>query len=513
MNNVYESLPPNFLDSILSNDSLYAMFKNDFDNNREYFQNVSKDIYIKEIEKYICKKFENYNGESTYLNYYKRFYDDFILPIIRESEESIFTFEIFKILKMVYRNNELNSEDFIAFYNYVFSSSNYFEISDKIISRIESIMENGELSITDYEILNNYIKNTVDEYIKNHLSCLLIKNHVYKYNHIFDTFIVKKIVLSIANDFFRKYGIRVNIEYTDIILSKNVKTHDVNNFTIYLDSILIDTFISGNYVELLSSLFYKLMLLKDDYLICNNVVGLDTLKALWKLVNAKVELDKIFVDIKYHPYDYYSDMEANAFIMTLRFLGSIGINLFDNYLNSQMRDLNLEIVDSKSSSKEIPEEMRFINRFSKMEKEKIAYMRKKYKVLEFFYDEFGKRKKAIELLNKWDIQYKNIIFDYLSFSIAEPNCIIEDIIDITNQKFNNGDVENFVMKMMKYIYPDIFYYSLESYIVIGEDKISFNKDEYLSELYVRISSIKETEESRKFLKNALNAIELMKQKN
>ena len=512
MNNIYDNyIPPNFLNSILLNESLYKMFKSDFQDNREYFQNIDKEIYIRELEKYICTSIINNNGESKYYTDFRKFYDDFILPSIKENEETIFTFEIFKTLKIVYRNNNINNDEFIKFYDYIFASSNYFEISDRIINRIKNIMETNKLSINDSEMLNNYIKNSSEEYIDDYLCCLLIKNHIYKYNHIFDVNIVKKIVLSIANDFFKKYGIKINIEYTDIVLSKNVKTHDIDTFTIYINSILIDTFISGNYVELLSSLFYKLMILKDEYLITNNILDLGTLRALWKLVNNKVELDKIFIDSKYHPYDYYSELETNAFIMTLRFLNNMGINLFDNYLNSQIRDLKLDIIDAKNSPKEIPEEMKFINRFSKMEKEKIAFLRNKYKVLEFFYDESGKRIKAIELLSNFDRGYKNIILDYLYLVISEPICIIDDVIDIINQKFNNKDVEDFVTKLMKYIYPDIFYYSLDSYIIMSEDKISFNKNEYLSDLYVRISSIKETEETKKFLKNAINAIELMKQ--
>ena len=509
MNNVYDyHIPPNFLNSILTNDTLYNMFRNDFDNNINYFKDIDKEIYITELDKYICMRLSS--ADVSYLNYFRRFYDDFILPKIQNCSEYIFNTELFKTLKTLYKiNNKLITNDsFLSFYKYIFSSSNYFDKSDEIINNIKSQIEIG---VVDYQILTNYIKNTCLEYIPIDICCIMLKNHIYRTNHIFDSEVVKKIVLSIANDFLRKYNIIVNIEYIDVILSKNVRTHDIETFTIYLDSILIDTFISGNYVELLSSLFYKLTLFKDNYLTRNNVLCLDTLRAIWRFVNCKVEVDKIFIDPKYKPYEYYSEMETNAFIMTLRFLNIIDINLFDNYLNSQIRDLEMSHVIPKNSPKEIPEEMKFINRFSKMEKGKIQFLRNKYKVLQYFYGTDGRRYKVIELLNKFDNDYKNEIFEYISLIIPEPIYLIEDVTDTVNQTFNDEEIGNFVLKMIKYIYPDIFYYSLKAYLIMSEDKISFNKSDYLDELYVRISSIKEIEETQRFLKSALNTIELMKQ--
>ncbi len=41
------NIPPNFLNSILTNSSLYDMFKNDFDNNSEYFRNIEKREYLR----------------------------------------------------------------------------------------------------------------------------------------------------------------------------------------------------------------------------------------------------------------------------------------------------------------------------------------------------------------------------------------------------------------------------------------------------------------------------------
>lgn len=513
MNNVCEThITPNFLHSILTNDTLYEMFKDDFDNNKSYFQNITKEVYIEQISEYISNNLKNYSDDKEYLNCFKKFYDDFILPKIDEKPENIFDLTLFKSIREVYEENKINNnEALLSFYNYIFSSSKYFDKSDFIIRQIKSEMQNNKLSVSDYQILTNYVKNTIDDIIPLDIACLLIRNHAFKYNHIFDANITKKIVLSIANDFFRKYDIRINIQYNELILSKNVKTHDIDTNTIYIDSILIDTFISGNYVELLSNLFFKLILFKDDYLLKANLINLDTLKTIWRCVNNKVEIDKVFIDEKYHPYDYLSEMESNAFIMALRFLNSIGINLFNNYLSSQTRSLDFKNITIKSSPKEISEEMKFINRFSKTEKEKIGFFRNKYKVISFFYGSDGKRKKAIDLINMCDDENIELVFSYLTQIIPEPIYLIDDIVDITGQDYEKDSIKDLVFRLSKYIYPDMFYYSLESFILMNEEKTSFDKDIYLSELYVRISSIKETDETKNFLKNAINAIELMKQ--
>mgnify|MGYP003297403510 CR=1 FL=1 len=49
-------IPPNFLNSILTNNSLYEMFKNDYNNNIEYFQNRNKEEYINAILEFIEDK-------------------------------------------------------------------------------------------------------------------------------------------------------------------------------------------------------------------------------------------------------------------------------------------------------------------------------------------------------------------------------------------------------------------------------------------------------------------------
>lgn len=513
MNNIYEkTLPPNFLHSILTNDTLYEMFKNDFASNREYFQGVSRETYIIQIIDFICENLAMYCN-TEHLKSFKRFYDDFILPQIDKEPDYIFKLKLFMVVKSIYQDKATtDNEDFLSFYNYIFTSSKYYARCEELLNKIKKTMPDGKLNVSDYETLTNYVKTTAFDYLPVDISCLLIKNHIFKLNHIFDSEVVKKIVKSLAYDFLKKYGIRIDVQYNDLVLSKNVETHDLTNNTIFIDSILIDTFISGNYIELLSNLFFKLMLYRDNYLLNENTEDLETLKAIWRCINFKVEMDKIFIDNKYHPYEYLSEVEANAFVVTLRFLNCIGINLFNKYLFSQTRDLNFNDINAKNSPKEISEEIKFINRFSKMEKEKIDFYRKKYKVLSLFYGIDGKRKKAIELINNSDNNLKPLIFSYLSQIIPEPIYLIDDIVDIAGLTFDDVFIKEFVLKLAKYIYPDMFYYSLDNFIIMNNDKVSFDQDACLSELYVRISSIKETDETKNFLKSALNAVELMKQK-
>ena len=205
--------------------------------------------------------------------------------------------------------------------------------------------------------------------------------------------------------------------------------------------------------------------------------------------------------------------KENTFYHFLYLLDSYLINVLKKEITKRtifLIVLGFFLISSKFTEDDIFEPN--INRFCKMEREKIASLREKYDVLSMFYGPDGKRYKAIELINKCDNMGKVLVFEYLSTSIFEPIYLIDDIIDLTNQEFKDESIHEFVRKLSKYIYPDMFYYSLDSYILLNEDKISFSKNEYLDELYVRTSSIKETDDTRNFLKSALNAIELMKQK-
>ena len=59
-------IPPNFLNSILTNEALYTMFKNDFEKNTEYFQKIDKDEYLYAMLKFITDKLYSKNALQIY---------------------------------------------------------------------------------------------------------------------------------------------------------------------------------------------------------------------------------------------------------------------------------------------------------------------------------------------------------------------------------------------------------------------------------------------------------------
>lgn len=491
-------IPPNFLNSILTNDSLYLMFRDNFDENIEYFNNIPLDDYLYSLNMFICEQIKS--GSISNLKI-KEFYDDFILPNIKNNELNIFSTSFFKYLYQ-------NRNNLIELYTYVFDTSNYSNTLNKFIAQIR---ETRELDVKSYEVLSNYIKNGIDDYIDIDIVLILIHDHVYRKNHLFDVEVIKKILSSILHDYFLPYQIDINIEYeTGISLNKVKKTHDLDSKTIYIDEMLINTFISGNYVELLSNLFYKMNLFRDDYLIHNNYVDINTLHTIWRMVNLKVDIDKVFSDSKYKPYGYFSDMEASSFIMALRFLESANINLVDNYIKSSISSINFDEVSCEFSKKEISSEMQFTARMIKSESVKMEALMK-YDVISLFYLNTGKRKKAIDLLNISKNKYRDVIFEYLHSSIPEATILIDDVIDLSGYKFNYPEIDNFVERLLKYIYTDTFYYSVDNYIKLNTGKMSFNKDNYLSDLYIRISCIKDTPITHRFIDNALNILDDMKQ--
>ena len=49
-------ITPNLINSIFTNNSVYEMFKDNFEENREYFQNISKEEYLEAMLTYLEKK-------------------------------------------------------------------------------------------------------------------------------------------------------------------------------------------------------------------------------------------------------------------------------------------------------------------------------------------------------------------------------------------------------------------------------------------------------------------------
>ena len=522
-------IPPNFLNSILTNDSLYQMFKNEFDENSEYFQNINKDEYLYSMMKFICDKLESGNlfqiydsenldetiNRSSVLKYMRTFYDDFMLPLIKQNKENIFDTPFFKSLKYAEKHDEYASlnASFNEFVNYVFNESiDYFASEEEIKKNLKEKLSSSHLSIQEFDLLCNYVKNNITGIITMDFACCMIKNHAYKSNHIFDRDVVKGLLYSTCFDYLKVFGIKPNIEYTDnLYLLKNVQTHDISSSTIYIDNLLIDTFISGNYVELFKDLFYKMDLLKEEIIINSDIISYDALNTVMKIVNFKVDITRIFKDESYYPYGYYTDASASAFLKTLKFYQTLGVDLFSNYINSQIDKVDYNKEGSLTYKKEIGQEILFLSKFPKLSTDRIMELKNKYSVLKIIFQDNGVRKKAIDLLKSIKKeQNKSLIFKYLMDTIPNPEDLIDDVIDLSNFKSTKDDINELVVRLLKYIYPDTFYYSLDSYIKLNTSKSSFNKREYLDDLYVRVSCIKDIPSTNKFKISALDIIEDMK---
>jgi len=329
------------------------MFKNEYDENIEYFQGLKKDEYLYSMLKFITDKlysgnlFQIYDDEdveiklsnSPVLKYIRKFYYDFMLPLIKADEFAIFASNFYKALEYAKNNDKfVNLTSFDELYNYIFCESiNYNEITTKILLELKNKLSKGKVLLSDFEILCNYIKNNIDGFISMDIVEYMIKNHAYKSNHIFDREVVKILVYSTAKDYLSRFEISPTIEYSEeITIAKNAKTHSVETETIYMDALLIDTFISGNYVELFNDLFYKMDLLKDNVLINRNELNIYTLYAVMNLVNQKTDMRRIFKDESYFPYQYMTDLKASCFVKTLRFYKGLGVDLFKSYIDSQI---------------------------------------------------------------------------------------------------------------------------------------------------------------------------------
>jgi len=519
-------IPPNFLNSLLTNDSLYSMFKNEYDENIEYFQGLKKDEYLYSMLKFITDKlysgnlFQIYDDEdveiklsnSPVLKYIRKFYDDFMLPLIKADEFAIFASNFYKALEYAKNNDKfVNLTSFDELYNYIFCESiNYNEITTKILLELKNKLSKGKILLSDFEILCNYIKNNIDGFISMDIVEYMIKNHAYKSNHIFDREVVKILVYSTAKDYLSRFEISPTIEYSEeITIAKNAKTHSVETETIYMDALLIDTFISGNYVELFNDLFYKMDLLKDNVLINRNELNIYTLYAVMNLVNQKTDMRRIFKDESYFPYQYMTDLKASCFVKTLRFYKGLGVDLFKSYIDSQITKIDCAYEEMLAvERKEISSEIRFATRLAKMDKTEIKWYLENFKVISYFYDDNGSRIKAIDLIKK--SKNKDFIFEYFNSSVPLPETIIDDIIDLSDYKSKSIEINNLIDRLTNYIYPDIFYYSLDGFIKINMNKSSFESGEYCNELYVKISCIKESERSKKFKSITLHIIDSMK---
>ena len=509
------------------------MFKNDFENNLEYFQNMSKEDYLAGILNFIEQELFSKNlyhiysvtseeerkikKEST-INYIKSFYDDFLLDEFKKKPENLLNTSFFRGIYFAKENDEYARNDamFSELCDYIFNKSlSYDELISIILNPIMSKLNNGEtLSSKEFDILSNYIKNNSKGFISIDLALNMIKNHALKINHIFEEDVVKEIVRSLILDYSNTSHIKYTVEFVHVSDNfKGLSFHRINPNVIILKEALITKFISGNYVELINCFFYEMSIITNASVLEKNEISYKTLRVIMGLINERVDLDKIFVSLDYEPYSYFADLKTSAFVKTLRFYQMLGIDLFDNYIDNKIMEIpkNNEIeiyIDKKS----ISTDMMFTSKFKKLDKDKIQSYISKFKVLGLFYNKDGEKKRTIDLIKKYSNgEYREILGTYLCSRIIEPEEMCEDVSDLVNFKSKDEDVNRLVEKLLKYIYVDSIYYSLTSYINLNKTRSNFNAKEYLDDMIVRINCIKDTPITHRYIDKALITIEDMKQ--
>ena len=191
-------IPPNFLNTILTNKSVYEMFKDEYLENIDYFQHKTKEEYLDalliELEN---KLFEDKVLEDYNLKAIKLFFDDFLINKFKENKASIFETRLFRGLN--YHLTKDYSKEFKELYDYIYKESDYKNIKDELVNPIiDNMMDN--LSFSDYHILTNYIKNNTLGFIDYDLYSKVLYLHAFKTNHVFDKDVVVMLINSLVLD-------------------------------------------------------------------------------------------------------------------------------------------------------------------------------------------------------------------------------------------------------------------------------------------------------------------------
>lgn len=519
-------IPPNFLNSILTNSSLYDMFKNDFDNNIEYFQGVDKEEYLREMLIFIEDTLFSSNMFHLYgtvaslevpsgkISYIKTFYDDFLLEAFRNNPENILKTRFFKGLEFARMNDLYAStiDEFRELYDYVFIESlDYSGIVEVLIKdSLAALLENRTLNVKEFDVLCDYVKNNINGNVNMDIVTGMLHNHIYKTNHIFDREVVVELVKSTIEDYLSSFKIEVDVQFQDGLDSKELSGHSFSENKIFLDYSLCDEFISLNYVLLFEKAFYEAELIKIYTLIIVDECDMATLKALYELIIYKVDLNRIFVDEDYKPTEYYSDLKSSCFVKTLRFFSVFSVNLFNSYIMSKSNKIDFDGIeeDSVFSQKEVSLDQRFSTAFLKYpNKQEIL---KRYTVMRTIYTSDGVRKKTVDLIKSLkEENTREFLIEYLHSRVIEPEDMIEDVIDLFSYKPRDEFLKEFIINELKYIYVDTFYYSLDSYLKLHANKL--DAYEYLDDLVIKINCIKDTPLTHRFIDEAIFVIDDMKQ--
>lgn len=513
-------VPPNFIDSILTNPSLYEMFKNEFEINTDYFQNICKEEYLHLMLKFIedtlfsSNIFHIYSEEidieeftKNKLSFIRSFYDDFILEEIKKTPENILSTKFFKGLEFAKNHDTYaqKSSEFNNLYKYVFTDSiDYFGIIEVILNEpLKNLKNQLPLPLKDFELVSNYVKNNIQGYVDMDIVTSLLHNHAYKTNHIFDAELAYELIRSMIKSYAETYNIELKVKFRTF---EDDDETDSEGNTIYIEQKYIDAFISLNYVELFQNVFYEANKKIDRILIKNNSCNLVTLKCIMNLLGNNVDLYKFTQDENLTFKDYEADLQASSFISTLKFFSSFGVNLFDSYIKSKCLELEIEpSLYDISSDKEISLDQRFHKFFSNNPHKKELI--KDYPALSVIYNKEGDRLKLIDLIKKISKnEHKDFILEYLHSRIIDPISMIDDMNDFANYHTSIKEIKEIVETEMKYIYVDTFFYSLNSYLKMYKNT-KLDLSEFLDDLLVKVNCLKDTPLTHRFIDECLFTIE------
>ena len=144
--------------------------------------------------------------------------------------------------------------------------------------------------------------------------------------------------------------------------------------------------------------------------------------------------------------------------------------------------------------------MRFKESLNKQNKKYLQ----EYEVLKFLFDPEGNRVSALDLIKKStkNEELFDFVDEYLSSRIIEPEEMIKDVNEMGIYKTKDERISHLIEKLVKYIFVDIFHYSLDNYIKLYQKDIT-----YLDELIIKIKMINDNPLTHSFIDNSLNEIE------
>ena len=204
------------------------MFKDDYENNLEYFSNLEKEEYLSAMLGFIEASLFSSNLFNIYtepedleektkgkLAYIKNFYDDFLLDEFRVNPDSILKTKFFEGMVFAHNHDEYASKttEFNSLFEYVFKESlDYYDIVGILIKEPSRKLEEDEtLSMREFDTLCNYVKNNTEGFVSMSIVTKMLKNHAYKTNHIFDAEVVESLIQSTAKSYLREYNIEVSV--------------------------------------------------------------------------------------------------------------------------------------------------------------------------------------------------------------------------------------------------------------------------------------------------------------